>query len=145
MKQQQQYSHFERCIILFILSKKQQILNSDENEIKWKGNIPIEIGNLTNLRELYLSGNQLSGWEWEWEWNRIFEDYFILFICEMWNEIKMKEKFHLYNIWNWVEINFQVWEWEWEWNRIFEDYLIYCEMWNVKCEMKQNETKEIFQ
>ena len=32
MKQQQQYSHFERFIILFILSKQQQILNSDENE-----------------------------------------------------------------------------------------------------------------
>ena len=29
--------------------------------IKWKGNIPIEIGNLTNLQRLYLDDNQLSG------------------------------------------------------------------------------------
>ena len=36
MKQQQQYSHFERFIILFILSKQQQILKSDGNEIKMK-------------------------------------------------------------------------------------------------------------
>ena len=31
-------------------------------------------------------------WEWKWEWNRIFEDYFILFMkCEMWNAIKWRK------------------------------------------------------
>ena len=32
-----------------------------EMKQKWKGNIPIEIGNLTNLEELDLRNNQLSG------------------------------------------------------------------------------------
>ena len=36
MKQQQQYSHFERFNILLVLSKQQQILKYDENETKMK-------------------------------------------------------------------------------------------------------------
>ena len=50
-----------------------------------KGNIPTEIGNLTNLQILNLSGNQLSGLRMRMRmrinWNKI--KYFMLFY--LWN------------------------------------------------------------
>ncbi len=73
--------------------------NENENEkyenwekwkLKKKGNIPIEIGNLTNLKELNLSDNKLSGLKMKMKM-KIFDVFFILFyfICEM----KMKRKY----------------------------------------------------
>ena len=72
-------------------------LKTTNSKLWWKwnkneGNIPIEIGNLTNLRELKLSTNQLSGSRMRMRMKWVFEDYFIYLWNVKWNERKYSNR-----------------------------------------------------